>query len=129
MNKLNIQSLLDELYEKPFLEVIQTLSQKESEYKKSDFYKQTKIPLNTLFEKYFQHRATQFSMKEKIEDFIREINFESILDSALVWIENEDNQARIEKLLNKVLQKFNLDNLQEESEELKNFLEEFKKLT
>ena len=129
MNNSELQILLEELYEKSFLDLIETIYKKEPEYKKSNFYKQAKIPLNTLFEKYFQHRTTQFSMKEKIEDFIRDINFESLLDSALIWIENQENQERIEKLLIKLLEKFNLNNLGEESEELKAFLEEFKKLT
>lgn len=129
MNNLELQILLEELYEESFLDLIEKIYKKEPEYKKSNFYKETKIPLNTLFEKYFQHRTTQFSMKEKIEDFISDINFGSLLDSALIWIENKENQERIEKLLLKLLEKFDLNNLGEESEELKSFLEEFKKLT
>jgi hypothetical protein len=83
MNNLDIQSLLNELYDKPFLELIEALSQKESEYKKTSFYKQTKIPLALLFEKYLQHKTLQYSLKEQVKDFIEEVDFENVLDNAL----------------------------------------------
>jgi len=129
MNNLDIQSLLNELYDKPFLELIEALSQKESEYKKTSFYKQTKIPLALLFEKYLQHKTLQYSLKEQVKDFIEEVDFENVLDNALDWVEKPENQQRIEQVFSKLLQKFSLDSLAEESEELKTLLDEFKKLT
>ena len=129
MNNLDIQSLLDELQEKPFLELIETLNEKESEYKKTSFYKQTKIPLALLFEKYIQHKTLQYSLKEQAKDFIEEVNFERVLDSILNWVEKPENQQKIEQVFSKLLEKFSLESLAEESEELKTLLNDFKKLT
>jgi hypothetical protein len=83
MDNLELQILLDELYTESFLDSIQIIYEKESEYKKSSFYKQTKITLIQLYEKYFQYRMLNYSMQEKFNDFIKEIDAKQIIETGL----------------------------------------------
>jgi predicted transcriptional regulator len=53
MNTTEIYDLLDTIYEANFLESIEIIIQEEPQYKKSEFYKKTKVPLSTLSDKYF----------------------------------------------------------------------------
>lgn len=129
MNNLELQILLDELYEESFLDSIEIIYKKDPGYKKSNFYKQTKIPLIQLYEKYFQYRVLQYSIQEKFNDFIGKIDINQMIETALNWLENFENTERVNQLIGKVLENFDLKNLGEESEELKSLLEQFKKLT
>jgi hypothetical protein len=90
MDNLELQMLLDELYTESFLESIEMIYEKESEYKKSSFYKQTKIPLIQLYEKYFQYRMLNYSMQEKFNDFIKEIDAKQIIDKCKIGFTYEE---------------------------------------
>jgi hypothetical protein len=83
MDNLTLQILLDDLYNESFLNSIEIIYEKELEYKKSSFYKQTKIPLIQLYEKYFQYRTLQYSMQEKLNDFIKRIDIKQMIETGL----------------------------------------------
>jgi hypothetical protein len=53
MNTTEIYYFLETVYDANFLEAIEIIVEEEPKYKKSEFYKKTKVPLLTLCEKYF----------------------------------------------------------------------------
>ena len=126
MDNLELQMLLDDLYNSSFLDSIEIIYEKESEYKKSSFYKQTKIPLIQLYEKYFQYRMLNYSMQEKFNDFIREIDIKQMIETGLNWLEQLENTERVNQLITKVLENFDLDYIKNNNEELKELLQNFK---
>jgi hypothetical protein len=83
MDNLQLQNLLDDLYNESFLDSIEIIYEKESLYKKSNFYKQTKISLAQLYEKYFQYRMLNYSMQEKFNDFIAEIDTKKMIEAGI----------------------------------------------
>lgn len=128
MNNLELQILLDDLYSESFLDSIEIIYKKDPEYKKSSFYKETKIPLIQLYEKYFQYRVLQYSMQEKFNDFIAKIDINQMIKIGLNWLENFENTERVNQLIGKIMENFDLDYIKNNNNELKDLLENFKEL-
>lgn len=93
------------------------------EYKKSDFYKQTKMPLFKAYKLYLDTFTTQ--LFNKIADFLDidklSIKFSEFLDGV--------DENSLERFIQTILSKFNLDNLDTEKGDLKNILDQIKSLT
>ena len=100
MTILEIQTLLDNLAEKSFLESILEIKKNEQDYKKSDFFKNTKMPLAVLYEKYLQ---SVFFKTDKVEDIA-------------LAIENMDVSRFAEKLSELIDKALDQDNLKERIE-------------
>jgi len=128
MDNLQLQNLLDDLYNESFLDSIEIIYEKESLYKKSNFYKQTKISLAQLYEKYFQYRMLNYSMQEKFNDFIAEIDTKKMIEAGIDWIEKFENTERVSQLIEKIMNNFDLDFIKNNNKDLKELLENFKEL-
>jgi hypothetical protein len=83
MTQIELQQLLDNIYELSFLESILLIQEKDSLYKKSDFFKQTKIPLVNLYEKYFIYMNSKYSIEDKLNDFITKIDIDILTNLSL----------------------------------------------
>ncbi|MFW6029392.1 MAG: hypothetical protein ACOCRO_03980, partial [Halanaerobiales bacterium] len=75
MTNLEIQTMLERAYNSTFLDSIEFLSKREKQYKKSDFYKQTKIPLFTLYEKYFAYHTAKLELVDQLNEVF--VNFDT----------------------------------------------------
>lgn len=109
MTKIEIQQLLEEAKDKNFLSSIELLTINESNYKKSDFYKQTRIPLLSLYEKYFVYHESKYSVSEKINQFLYDFDNDELADKIVDTFEKLQKNERIIKFISKVLEKFDLD--------------------
>lgn len=62
-----------------FIEAILAFNELEPEYKKTDFYKQTKMPLNELVKQAKVWYTVDFSeIRVQIQNMINELNFEKV---------------------------------------------------
>jgi len=127
MTKLNLQQLLDKAYNGFFLDSIEILVAEESAYKKTDFFKQTKIPLLTLYQQYFVYQQSKYGLSNKIDEFINEIDTERLEELLVEVFEKISKNERLSDMIAKLLESFNLDKLIENSEELQAILDTFKK--
>jgi predicted transcriptional regulator len=83
MNEIRLLEVLEKIYSLSFLESILEIQKEEANYKKSNFFKQTKIPLSTLYEKFFIYKNSRYGFDQKINDFITNIDVNKLTDLAL----------------------------------------------
>lgn len=126
MTYIEIITLLEEIYEEDFLNSITFLLEKEPEYKKSAFYKKTKISLPQLYEKYFVYKNAKYSFEDKMNEFITNIDIDKLTNLTLEWLEKLQNNERISQTISKVLENFDFSYLEKNNEDLKQLLEQFK---
>jgi hypothetical protein len=92
------------------------------EYKKSDFYKATHLPLNKAYEyaskTIFVQLYTKIQEITDVSSWVAKINY---------FIEDLDEDT-IQSLIDKISSHFNLNSLDFEKGELRNFLDEMKSL-
>jgi transcriptional/translational regulatory protein YebC/TACO1 len=120
MNKTEIYDLLDTIYEANFLDSIEIITEEESKYKKSEFYKQTKVPLATLCEKYFHWRNSENSIKDELLSFVYNLDEDAVvktLTNLIKKLESSEDVQRIVEAIAESLDPKDLKNLSEEFQE------------
>lgn len=128
MTNIEIQRILDAAYDLSFLGSIEHLKKYEVDYKKSEFYKENRIPLNVLYEKYFLYKNSRYGIEEKFNDFFERLDLDKLANLFLDWLEKLENTERINQILSNIIEKFDLDYIKNNNQELKKLLNEFKKL-
>jgi ubiquinone biosynthesis protein Coq4 len=126
MTKIQLQQLLEKAYNSHFLESIEILIEKETEYKKSDFFKQTKISLFVLYEKFFAYQESKYSLSNKIDEFINDIDTDKLSELLVEALDKISTNERLKEMISKFLENFDLDKLIGNSEELQAVLKDFK---
>lgn len=130
MTKLEIQLLLEKAAEETFLDAIELITSKEKEYSRSEFYKKCKIPLSILFEKFIGYHALlqkQESFSDKINDFIRALDTDAIVNFIEEFIEEAEKRQPIVDLLNELVENFNYEKISEQNKELADIINKLKK--
>ena len=126
MNELELLELLENLYKMSFLDSIKEIQEKELLYKKSDFFKSTKIPLTTLYEKFFIYTNSRYSFEEKLNEFIIKLDVDRLTDLAVDWIEKLEQNEKFSQILQKIIEKFDLKEIKEAQEDIANFVSDVK---
>jgi len=126
MTKLEIQLLLDEAKDSDFLNSIEILDEKQSEYKKSDFFKKTRIPLLSLYEKYFAYYESQYSITKKINEFIYELDKEELANLLVGVVEKLNDNNRFKEIVSKALEQFDINALIANNEDFKKAVSDLK---
>lgn len=92
------------------------------EYKKSDFYKATHLPLNKAYE--YASKTIFVQLYTKLQEIT---DVSSWVDKINYFVEDLDSDT-IQGLMDKISSSFNFANLDIEKGELRNFLNELKSL-
>lgn len=123
MNKIEIFALLEEVYQESFLDSILTLKENEKEYKKSEFYKTTRIPLIKLYESYYSYKKANYGLIDQLDAWLENID-ESIIEEKLL---NLINSLKSNEVVQDLMKSFSLEGLKEQEAELEKTFEELKK--
>lgn len=107
MDTLELQLILDEAYQKSFLDKIEFLTEKDKEYKRSDFFKLTKIPLLTLYEKFDMYKTRKKGLADEFAEFIAQIDTEQVTEKIAEFIESAEENKKIVETLNDIIENFN----------------------
>jgi hypothetical protein len=126
MNNLQLYGLLDEIYKANFLESIELIQEKTPEYKKSDFFKKTKLPLETVYEKYFYYMNANYSFDEKVEQFVNGIDPEVLSDIFIKAVEYIQNNEEFMKKVESFVSSFDVENLQKQNDEIEKLTKNLK---
>lgn len=126
MNNVDLYLLLDDIYRSNFLEAIEIIIEKTPEYKKSDFFKKTKLPLEVLYEKYFHFLTVNYSFEEKLEQFIEGIDSERLADTIVKVVQNLENNQDFMGKVEKFIETFNIEQIQKQNEEFDKIIKTFK---
>ena len=127
MTQLDIQLLLEKAYESNFLDSLQILSKANKEYKKSEYYKDTKIPLIELYKGYYQYAASQYSFGSKISEFLGTIDSDELVEKISSLLQKLQNDPEIQKIFNTIMENFDIQSLNLSAEELKKAIKQLKK--
>lgn len=125
MTNNEILALLERAHEETFLTSIETLTSAQMEYKKSNFYKLTKIPIFTLYEKYGKYLEGYKTITDEINKGIENLDIDSIIEKLNFFIEKIEKDENISKVLEKITDFFNSEQMEKY---VKNIEEKFKQL-
>lgn len=114
-----IQMLLEKANSDSFLGSIIVLKEKEKEYKKSEFYRISKIPLLVLYQNYAMYAQNKQGMASKIDDIINNIDGEIVVNKIEDILEQLGGSEKVVKLLDSILENFNVDSILKQGEEFK----------
>jgi hypothetical protein len=126
MTNLQIQIMLEKAYKENFLDKILFLKEQETQYKKSSFFKQTKISLMELYKNFDIYTTQKLGLTYKIEDFINGTDFDKLGDEIISLLQNIVEDERFEGFLNKVIESFDFEIIKKQSEELDKVLKSMK---
>ena len=106
MTKRDIERILEVASVKGFLDRIEYLAENDKEYKKSDFYKSTRINLMVLYEKYYYFINSQATVLEQITEVVQNFDMGIVfvkVEEFLQWIVDND---KVNEFVNKIYDKF-----------------------
>jgi len=127
MDNIQLQLILDEAYTKTFLEKIEFLVENDKNYKKSEFFKNTKIPLLELYKNFEQYKNSQNDLIDEFNDFIEGINIDIVIEKIREFINKvEDDETIVEKL-NDFIDNFNVEKVSEYATQIKEELNKVSK--
>lgn len=112
MTKLQIQEVLENAYKKDFLDSIEYLFQEEKEYKKSNFFKATRIPLAVLYEKFYMTKTKENLANDLVNVFM-EFDVEYLVIKFEQFIEGFKDSEKINDWLEKILSYFDTEKISE----------------
>ena len=90
------------------------------QYKTSDFYKITKMPIDTAYKMYISTKG--FMLYNKLDNWLEP----EFLSDKINEVINGIDEEKLQNLMNKITQVFNLDNLDNEKGELKQLINNLK---
>lgn len=126
MDNLELQILLDQLVEMPFLDALLKIQETDKIYKQSNFYKTTKIPLQELINKYLTTISLKYNLKQQILDLINfadtTILANKLKEILLKVLETDEIQTKIKDFSNQ----FDMEELLKQNEELEKIIEDLK---
>ena len=126
MTILEIQTLLDNLAEKSFLESILEIKKNEQDYKKSDFFKNTKMPLAVLYEKYLQYAMLTANKVEELALALESLDLTIFADQIAALLEGVLDNDSIKKRTEAFQENFDLEKLLQENENLEEAINKLK---
>lgn len=126
MTVLELQLFLDDLSELSFLSAILEINKKEKQYKNSEFFKQTRIPLLSLYEKYLQYVTLSKDRIEEIALAIESLDLNRFSDKLAELVLKTLDKETIQKRIEEFSKDFNLEELLEQNEELEEIVNKLK---
>jgi hypothetical protein len=127
MTQLEIQLLLEELYQENFLDRILLTKQKEKDYNSSEFFKLTKIKLPDLFKEYESYYNYSFDSGRRILEILKTLDWSFLSERISQVLEGVLDSEKIKALLESVVESFDLSEIKQQNEELSEQIQSLKK--
>jgi hypothetical protein len=113
MDNIQLQLVLQRAYDKSFLDKIEFLIEQEKEYKRSEFFKLSRIPLLTLYEKFDQYTRSRELVVDQFNAFVEGIDSEGVVKKLGDILEKIEEEKRIVDILNDLVENFNVEKVSE----------------
>lgn len=117
MTNIELMALLEEAFEKSFLDAIEFLFEKSKDYKRSNFFKSTHIPLEVLFEKYFAWQKASYNMVDDLFESIMSVDTNRLIEKISDIVEKASQDGKISEFFTKLLEQFDPEVLEKYSQE------------
>ena len=118
MTKFELQSLLQDAAKLDFLSSIELIQSKEKDYKKSEYFKNTGIPLTTLYKEFYMWQKSQINFFDLFQEFITEFDFEKVSNRILDLLNYLNEKPELIEKANKILENFDIKNIEEYAKRL-----------
>jgi len=106
--------MLEKAYKETFLDKILFLKEQEIQYKKSSFFKQTKISLMELYKNFDIYTTQKLGLTYKLGEEV------------IIFLQKIVEDERFEGFLNKIIESFDFEIIKKQSEELDKVLKTMK---
>ncbi len=127
MTELELILLLEQINEKTFIEKFLIIAEKSKDYRKSDFYKITKIELGQLYEKFYIYSQNKYSLYEKVVEFVSSIRDEEVINKVISILNMILDDEKVKEIVENISSKFDFNSLKGETDKLSGLLEKLKK--
>lgn len=118
MNNIQLQTILNSAYKKTFLDKIEYLMENEKDYKRSEFFKNTKIPLLTLYEKFDIYQSKGFNIIDEFNDFVEGLDMNMVAEKLSDFIDAAEKNKKIVDTINDLINNFNYEKISEIATEI-----------
>ena len=125
MDNKQIQAVLEEAFKKEFLEQIEFIFDNERLYKQGAFFKKTKIPLITLYEKYYLTQSKE-RLSQDIIDIIMNFDTEYLIIKLEQFFEGLEDSEKIEEILDRIMAFFGTAELSDYKEKITEVMKKLK---
>lgn len=122
-----INEILFTAYRMRFLESVEYLYSKQKEYKRSEFYKKTHIPLSVLYQNFFAYKKSGENLFTQFEDFFMEIDSELVTEKIEEILTKIQESEKIGEFFDGLVEQLDIEKLQKYSKELEGVIKNFKK--
>ena len=113
MDNIQLQLVLEEAYKRTFLDKIEYLADQDKEYKKSEFYKKTRIPLFELYQNFDKYKSKGLDLAKEFNDFVEGIDLDNVIELIKEFIEKLEKDEKIVDVLNNLIENFNYEKISE----------------
>jgi len=113
MDNIQLQLVLEEAYENTFLDRMEFIFEKESEYSKSEFFKKTKISLLDLYEKFESYKTKKLGIIDEFNSFIERLDMDLVVSKISEFLEQAEKDKKIVDVLNDLMDNFSVDKISE----------------
>lgn len=127
MTKFELQELLQEASKMDFLGSIELIHSKEKEYKKSEIFKKTSIPLMVLYKEFYMWQKSQTNFFDLFQEFITDFDFEKVSNRILELLNYLNEKPELIEKFNKILENFDIKNIEEYAKKLEKEVSVLKK--
>lgn len=111
MDNIQLQMILEDAYKRTFLDKIEFLIEQDKDYKKSDFFKKTKIPLLELYKSFDAYKSKGLDLAKEFNDFIEGINVDNVIELLKEFIEALEQDKKISEVINDIIENFNYEKI------------------
>lgn len=127
MTKKELDALLEQAYKEHYLNAIELLTKNEKNYRRSEFFKNTRIPLFELYKNFYLYKRQENDLQNQIEKFLLEFNVELFTEKVTEIIESLKNNDRIKNFIEKLSQDLDPTKIESLTKKLEGALKNLKK--
>jgi hypothetical protein len=113
MDNIQLQQILQKAYEETFLSRMELLVESDKEYKKSDFFKNTKISLFDLYNQYETYLANKNMIIDEFNAFIEKLDTEIVVQKISEFLTDIEKDKKIVEILNDIIEYFSTEKVSE----------------
>jgi hypothetical protein len=113
MDNIQLQQILQKAYEETFLSRMELLVDSDKDYKKSEFFKNTKISLFDLYNQYETYLANKNMIIDEFNAFIEKLDTEIVVEKLSEFLTDIEKDKKIVDILNDIIEYFSTEKVSE----------------
>lgn len=113
MDNILLQQILQKAYNETFLSRMELLIETDKDYKKSEFFKNTKISLFDLYNQYETYLANKNMIIDEFNAFVEELDTEVLVKKLSDFLADIEKDKKIVEILNDIIEYFSTEKVSE----------------